>query len=217
MGTLWCYGSTCLLKRLAIARKVGKNPTQLLALSKATSQMVLPWAEGDQSLHTNPLTKGKQSSWGERSGIQVCRSHDLQHNLQYLPGVKTSWNIWSSSRLGKSCPCFIVPLREPKEHLNILLWVCVRLLQASQPAQPQFAFQVQVCLRAGPGGCPHAIAFLGCPWWELPRGFGKAAPSLWHLYIHWHPFPHFFFVPSSPGICLLVFKYLHISVLSFCW
>ena len=37
-----------------------KKP-QLLSLSKATSQIVLPWAEGDQSLDIDPVTKGKQS------------------------------------------------------------------------------------------------------------------------------------------------------------
>lgn len=60
-------GSTCLLRLLAIARKVGKNPTQLLGLSKARSQMVLPWAEGDQPL----VTDQGQSYWGERSEIEV--------------------------------------------------------------------------------------------------------------------------------------------------
>lgn len=64
-------GSMCLLRLLAIARKMGKNPIQVLALSKAMSQMVLPRAEGDQSLDTDPATKGKQSYRGERSGIQV--------------------------------------------------------------------------------------------------------------------------------------------------
>lgn len=58
-----------MLRQLEIARKEGKNPTQLLALSKALSQMVLPWAKGDKPLDTDPVTKGKQSYWGERSGM----------------------------------------------------------------------------------------------------------------------------------------------------
>lgn len=72
MGTLWCNWQHVLVETIGNYKENGKkNPIQVLALSKAMSQMVLPRAEGDQSLDTDPATKGKQSYRGERSGIQV--------------------------------------------------------------------------------------------------------------------------------------------------
>lgn len=71
MGTLRCNWQHVLVETIGNCKENGKKPTQLLALSKAMSQTVLPRAEGHQSLDTDPATKGKQSYWGERSGIQV--------------------------------------------------------------------------------------------------------------------------------------------------
>lgn len=135
MGTLWCNWQHVFVETIGNCKENGKktHPSACPEQGHVT--------DGPSSGRGWPVTWHRPCHQGQaklpgwkiwNTGLDLIQKvkssgpHDLQHNLQYLPGVKKSWNVWSSSRLGRSCPCFVVPLREPKGHLNILLWVCVR-------------------------------------------------------------------------------------------
>lgn len=72
MGTLWCNWQQVFIDTTGNGRGSGKNPTQLPALGKAMSHMVLTWAEGDQPLDTDPHTKASKVT-----GVK---------DLEYRPG-----------------------------------------------------------------------------------------------------------------------------------